>query len=288
MHRDSRWALELLALQDEQGKWGSFHSLSRTSRSPVTTEQALRRLQRAGYTMTDPCIQRAVAYMEHCLSGEETLPDRPEKTPDWDVFVSLMLAAWIVRFTPNSPAANRIADQWTRIITRSFARGAYCAAEYAFAYRETFGLLPCGGRMKDFVNFYPLALLHGRLDQQTGAALVEYVLAKEDGVYYVYDRPLSLLPACFASREASQYLGAIELLTGYPSAGEKLRFVADWILSNRNAAGRWDMGSGARDGVYFPLSSNWRRRDAREADCTYRMQALLRALSAGQNDAPGR
>lgn len=279
MHRESRWALELLALQDEQGKWGPFHSLSRTSRSPVTTEQALRRLQRAGYTMDDPCIQRAVSYMERCLAGEETLPDRPEKGPDWDVFVSLMLAAWIVRFTPDCPAANRVAGQWARIITRSFARGAFCASEYVLAYRETFGLPPCGGRLKDYVNFYPLALMRGRLDQATGSALLDDVLGRADGIYYVYARPLSRLPSCFASREASQYLGAIELLAGYPSAGEKLRFVADWILANRNASGKWDMGSGARDGVYFPLSSDWRRRETREADCTHRMRALLRALS---------
>lgn len=34
----------------------------------MTTEQALRRLERLGYTMGDECIQRVVSYMDDCLT----------------------------------------------------------------------------------------------------------------------------------------------------------------------------------------------------------------------------
>ena len=35
---------EILAQQDENGLWGNFHTLSKPSKAPITTEQALRRL----------------------------------------------------------------------------------------------------------------------------------------------------------------------------------------------------------------------------------------------------
>jgi len=46
-----------------------------------------------------------------------------------------------------------------------------------------------------------------------------------------------------------------------------------------NEGGKWDMGKGAKDGVYFPLSNNWRKKETREYDCTNRIMKLLDKLS---------
>ena len=51
MHKDGKWARNIIALQEDDGKWGCFHSLSKIYNAPITTEQALRRLERLGYTM---------------------------------------------------------------------------------------------------------------------------------------------------------------------------------------------------------------------------------------------
>ena len=131
MHKDGRWAKQLIALQEADGKWGCFHSLSKVYNASVTTEQALRRLERLGYTMEDTCIQKAVSYMSDCLSGKKTIPDRAEKLHDWDVFTHLMLAAWIRRFTTSDPAANLIAERWAQIIRAAFANGHYRHDAYA-------------------------------------------------------------------------------------------------------------------------------------------------------------
>ena len=48
MHKDTKWAKQIIAMQEEDGKWGSFHTLSVSSGRPITTEQALRRLERLG------------------------------------------------------------------------------------------------------------------------------------------------------------------------------------------------------------------------------------------------
>lgn len=70
MHKDSKWAKSIIALQEPDGKWGWFHSLSQSYDAPITTEQALRRLERLGYTIEDKCIQKAVLYMDNCLTGK--------------------------------------------------------------------------------------------------------------------------------------------------------------------------------------------------------------------------
>ena len=278
MHKDGKWAKNIIALQEPDGKWGWFHSLSQFYDAPITTEQALRRLERLGYTIEDDCIQRAVMYMDDCLTGKNSIPDRREKLHNWDIFTSMMLATWIRRFTLDNPNANDVAKQWTDIITNAFADGCYDHGEYIFAYHETFGMKPNGGRLVDFVNFYPISMLTGCLESSTEKALMNYVLSKEDGIYYVYDKTIFSLPCSFESKEASRYLGAIELLSKYNCAKDKLQFVVNWLNDRRNQNGKWDMGKTVNDKVYFPLSDDWRKQETREADCTERIEAILNDL----------
>lgn len=42
--------------------------------------------------------------------------------------------------------------------------------------------------------------------------------------------------------------------------------------------GKWDMGKSVNDKVYFPLSDDWRKKEIREADCTERIEKLLKEL----------
>lgn len=176
MYKDGKWARSIIALQEDDGKWGWFHSLSQFYNSPITTEQALRRLERLGYTIEDECIRKAVSYMDDCLTGKKTIPDRREKLHDWDVFSSMILATWIRRFTLDNSNANKVANQWANIISHAFAGGIYNHKEYVTAYRDTWGIKPNGGRLIDFVSFYPISMLSGCLDEQTEIALVDYVL----------------------------------------------------------------------------------------------------------------
>lgn len=278
MHKDGKWAKSIIALQHDDGKWGWFHSLSQSYDAPITTEQALRRLERLGYTIEDECIQKAVIYMDDCLTGKNAIPDRQEKLHDWNIFTSMILATWIRRFTLDNPNANKVAKQWAEVISSAFVRGVYSHNEYVAAYHEILGMKPNGGRLIDFTNFYPISIVSNCLDSKTEIALMDYVLNKQDGIYYIYDKQLSVLPCCFESREASRYLGAMELLSKYKFAKDKLQFVADWLIDKRNINGKWDMGKTVNDKVYFPLSNDWRKKETREADCTERIDTLLNDL----------
>jgi ribosomal-protein-alanine N-acetyltransferase len=111
MYKNSKWSKEIIALQNEDGLWGYFHTLSDPSKNPITTEQALRRLQILGYTIDDACIQKTVQYMHDCLIGKKDMPDRREKTHDWDIFTQLMLSTWIRRFTKDD--SRDAFERWT-------------------------------------------------------------------------------------------------------------------------------------------------------------------------------
>lgn len=137
---------------------------------------------------------------------------------------------------------------------------------------------PNYGRINQIAMFYPVSLLQGVLDEVTEGSLICHLLDNEKGIYYIYDKKLSFLPENFQSREASRYLGAIELLAGYSTAHDYLGFAADWLHMNRNENGKWDMGPEVKDKVYFPLSDDWRKIEMRESDCTERILKLLNKI----------
>lgn len=280
MYKNSKWARNIIDLQHDDGSWGCFHSLSQSSESPITTEQALRRLSILGYNFGDEPIQKTVKYMSDCLSGAKQIPDRQEKLHNWDIFTKLMLSTWICKFTKENDTANKIADSWSAIISSAFTDNVYDHSEYIKAYNDVFGMKPRGGRLTDFVSFYQVSLIADKLDPEKENMVFDYILNHNNGIYYVYgDVPLSVVPAIFQSKQSSCYLGAIELLSAYKRNLSKLKFVSDWLISCQNKNGKWDMGSKVNDKVNFPLSDSWRRKETREADCTYRVQKLLAVLN---------
>lgn len=281
--KGGKWAREILQLQQEDGLWGYFHTLSEPSKAPITTEQALRRLHALGYTIEDEPIARAVEYMHDCLIGKREMPDRREKVHDWDIFTELMLATWIRRFTDRDEAANRAAEKWAAAISAGFASGAYCQADYEKAYAEMFGMKPRGGRLVDFYSFYQVSLMTNMLDAPVEKLFFDRLLQQPQGVYYMYETQLCKVPEIFASKKASRYLAVMEMLAGYRSeyCRQSLQFVAQWLRAQEKD-GCWDMGKEAKDGIYLPLSDSWRRSEDRIADCTKRVKSLLGRLEANE------
>ena len=276
MHKNSKWAKQIIEWQNADGSWGDYHSLAIAGNSRITTEQAVRRLERLGYTIEDECIQKAVQYMSDCLVGKKTIPDRVEKVHDWNVFLSLILSTGIRRFTKDNPVANKVAEQWAEIVTIAFTDGSYNYDKYVESYKSI--LKPNGGRIIGIENYYPISLLCDCLDEKTENAFIEHILNFDKGIYYIYDSKLTVPPQELQSKNASRYLGAIELLVRYKHARHKRGFVADWLNANRNENGKWDMGKSVSDKLYFPLSDNWRKNEIREADCTERIEKILNML----------
>lgn len=279
-HREGRWAKEILACQHADGTWGNmFHSLAQPDgKHPLTTEQALRRLMRLGFTAQDEAIRKALDCMAACLRGERKIDNYWEKGQDWAQYTRLMLSAWIRAFDPDQPEALAFARKWAEPVEKAFAGGKYDDVVYQTAYAQTFydGAKP--PQRANLAVLYPVQVLQGVLTQATEQRLIQYLLAGEKGIYYMYDKPLNQLPAVFASKETSRYLAAVELLAGYPAGRKLLSFVTDWLEANRDAEGQWDLGPKAKDMVYLPLSDDWRSARFRKQDCTERIEALLNQL----------
>lgn len=129
------------------------------------------------------------------------------------------------------------ARRWAEVVEKTFAGGAFDRAAYAAAYADQFSVKQKGAREIDFVDFYHLTLVRGLISPETEGHMLDYVLSKPDGIYYIYDKPLNQPPKIFTSKKASRYLAALELLADYPLAREKLGFALDWLESNRGADG---------------------------------------------------
>lgn len=260
-----------MRLQDPDGTWGSqFHTLSMPDRRQglITTEQALRRLKILGFTIADEPIKRAVDCMCACLRGERKIDDYWEKGHDWALFTKLMLSTWVREFEPDEPTALAFARQWARVIESAFSGGSYDHDSYRQAYDREFNSPIRGGRERDFVDFYHVSLLRGVLSPETESLFLDHVISKPDGIYYICGGPVQDPPREFASRETVRYLSALDLLLGYGQAAGKLQFAAEWLEANRSPDGSWDLGPKAGDRVHLPLSDSWRRKGARQADCT--------------------
>jgi hypothetical protein len=180
-YKNGKWAKQIISMQHPDGSWGCFHTLRGNSDTPMTTEMALLRLELLGYTSEDECIKRAITHMETLLHTGE-LPEGKEKTSDFEIFVDLIVATRIRRFTDRCESAHEIAGKWAQVITKAFSCGTYSQTAYDACYTRMFGRKPRGGRLTDFVNFYQLSILPGMLDKQTESRMLDYVLSHEDGI----------------------------------------------------------------------------------------------------------
>lgn len=279
-YRTGKVAKQILELQKEDGTWGEvFHSFAiPNNKSQLTTEQALRRLKNLGFTINDAPIRKIVDCMVSCMRGERKIDSYWEKTLDWDLYTKLMLSAWIRIYEPNNPVALEFAGKWVNIIEKAFEDGMFDSDAYRNAYRQEFYQGKAGKKEIGFQTFYQMNLLQGLLSKKTESCFLDYVIKNDAGIYYVYHKPISELPAVFASVETSRYLAAIDILSGYEAAKDKLRFVVDWIEENKDESGQWDLGPKVRDNVYFPLSDSWRTAECRRADCTYKILSILQKL----------
>ena len=280
-YKSGKWANEIISLQNEDGTWGKcFHSLCPPNkRYPLTTEQALRRLKVLGFTIKDIPIRKTVDCMTACLCGERKIDDYVEKSHDWELFTRLMLSTWVRIFEPDNQIALSFAKQWANVINKAFENGIYNNSAYIEAYVSEFNSKPKGTRERDFVDFYHINLLNGVLRQDTENFMIDYVISKSDGIYYIYNKPINKLPKIFASKETVRYLDAIEILSGYKSAREKLGFVVDWLKNNMDKNGQWDLGIKAKDNVHFPLSDSWRKSSDRINDCTYQIKNIIDTIN---------
>ena len=183
MTTNSKWIDKIIALQQPDGSWGSFHSLSKPTKDhPFTTEHALRRLSILGLTYQDAPIKRAVKHMKDALNRRIIFLDKREKSLNSDFFEQMLLATWIKRFVPHDAQAQEIAAFWADIIQKSVINETIDVASYESEYRKRVPKLHRQKRIIGFSQFYMVMLLQDMLDEKTEKAFVSHLINHQNGI----------------------------------------------------------------------------------------------------------
>lgn len=273
----SEWVKKVVDQQWNDGSWGQFHSLSSTAGLEFTTEKAMRRLYNLGLDKEDEPIKKVMAYMESFLHGQVALRDRVEKKHDWGLLTRLFAITWLLKFDPDNATAREEADKWAKVVSAGFERDSFDQGLYTEAYQSI--LKPEHGKFTwGIQNFYIVSLLTRLLAAEIEDRFLDYIMNSNKGIYYIYDRNLTICPDEINSLNSVRFLTAHEILSGYESYPDKGRHISSWLLENRTPSGIWDFGPKVKDGMYTPLSDSWRKRRGREVDSTFRALRLLHRI----------
>ena len=120
-----------------------------------------------------------------------------------------------------------------------------------------------------------LGSVPGLLPDWLARALLDWVWRREDGIGYL-EAPL-VCPPPQRQGEFERWMTSWELLSRlFPRRVHRARDAINWLWSEQDDSGLWDLGSRASTSTALPLSDSWRRRENRVFDWTTRVLALLR------------
>lgn len=271
----SRLVREVSSQQQKDGSWGRFFSRNRVVKNPCkTTETALIRARALGMDRKLATMQQAVAYLERILKDEVSWPDRLSSDMKHPIAIKMVTAARLREIQPDHPLALNVAAKLIDLLNAAFAPGFYDKTLFMEASEDLLGIrIPYQCPL--CFSIYPLLLLKDLMPSDLEQRLIYHLTHVTRGIHLQTNRSLQHLPLEFPSLESMRFLGAMELLSWYPSAVDDLQKAVDWLWEQVSTDGFWDFGSFGRDGLELPLSDNWRTGRRREIDSTVRMLSIL-------------
>lgn len=265
---------KLRKTQQEDGSFGPFHSMS--TNGLMTTEKALRRMYSLSFKRDSDILDKSIEYLRNLLHNKIVMPDRVEKVIPWAVFSELMFSAWLTLFNSLDEKVYDNRYKWNRVISLSNINGKFSYDVYKKEFQKMFGKLESRQRVIDPTCFYCVVLLVDCLNGDSQKAYFDYIMSQ--GIYYIYNKPLTCLPKNFDSKEAIQFLEAIKLASKYCVDDEDLKYVRKWLLDQRVSENSWSMINLKSDGIIFPKSKSWRKRTDKENDINRYLMDVLQCL----------
>ena len=275
----SKWIEELDSTQHSDGTWGRFHTQdTRVKTLFPTTEFAIRRALALGLDHRSSILQKASGFIQAHLQGTATWSDWPEKHDDPRVFPSnirSISAAMLALIDRHHPLLDSIWLRWNEIVRAAFASGTY-DREAELARHQSLTSIP-SRRLIPFHAYYPLIILSAtqhQLPQDLEHRLLEYLLHRPEGIYYVCNQSLDTFPR-LDDRKILPWLHGQEILARFEGWKAFAPDILNWLWSQRNETGLWDMGKSVDHSIAFPLSESWRRTSNRMIDCSVKILCLL-------------
>lgn len=265
----------LRKLQFDDGSFGPFHSMS--SNGAMTTERALRRFYYLSLTSDHEIVRKTLKYVSECLNRDTIISDRREKAIQWDAFCDLMFSSWLFLFSCHSSKVKEVRELWISILEESIVNGTFDKRKYNEVYRYYIKRLNTGERAINPASFYVVVLVRDGLNEAAKKSYLDYIM--QQGIYYIYDRPLNRLPEKFGTKNSFEYLEAIRLILPYTKEKGELLFIKEWIDKQIYQIDEV-MPYVKADGMIFPkLAENWRKKKSKQDDITSYLEEFLKILA---------
>lgn len=256
--------------QTEDGYWGSFHGDS---------EAVLRRLFLLGLELSHPCFQKAGAFMETILRGEDIWHQRCEKQdhPGWwlEMFMPLVTASNLSLIDPQNVLLDKQIALWRSFAEAAFASGRYDPAAEAAAQYEHFRIRT--KRPIPFYSYYCVILLTSRegiLSDGLYKKILDYCLDRDEGMYYIYDRKPSVCVPISDTKYFFWWMRCVSILSRLKGWEQyKVRY-CNWVWDQMNADGFWDLINKPGYSQYV-LSDSWRKSKNRIIDSSIYVMRFL-------------
>jgi hypothetical protein len=281
---ESRWIIALAGAQQPDGTWGRFHTQdTRVKRLFPTSEYAIRRALALGLDQHSPVLQKVSGFIQAHLQGKTTWPDPPEKHDHPLVFpynIRSVSAGMLALIQPDHPVLEPFWDKWAALVEAAFASGSYDPQAELARHQQLSGIP--SQRLSPFHVYYPLLILsatQNRLPPDLEKRMLAYLLHKPDGIYYVCSQGLTTFPR-LEENGFQSWLHGQEILARFDEWKAFAPAILNWLWSQRNAAGLWDLGKGASHSDALPLSESWRRTENRVIDCSIKILSLMQRYFA--------
>jgi len=270
----SKWYLELIGEQWEDGSWGRFHSQDSQAQKKQkfsTTESALGRARELSLTKDDPMIAKCLNKVEKYANGDETWTDRVEMHKDGGkshLFCRPYVSAAVINtFDPNNPFIKPLRDTVVTSLRKAFENGFFDEKVWEQEIREYRVPSIAGPGMYSSMLLRNTNCMEDTLQRQ----YLDYIWNSKNGIYYVSSMP----PAdkrCLEDKRFFEWISSLELLSGFSLFSEFMRNHALPHLIN-------EVGRIIDENVELPISTrysdNWRDKNKQKTDAILRISRLI-------------
>jgi hypothetical protein len=287
---NARWVQELHETQWADGTWGRFHTQDTKAKQAIpTTEIGIDLALAYGLNKHDALLAKTVTFIEDHIAGKESWRDRAEKHDDpnlWQVLTPFISAANLALIDDDHEMLGYFVNSWVEIVMAAFQSGTYDRQAEIDMFNE--GLKLHTKNPPAFHNKYPLILLSSkisRLDPQLEGRILDHILSRPDGVYYLYDGLLSQMPAV-SERKFYYWLATQLILSRFPGWFHFIEPYLIEMLSQHSKDGLWSFSERVPRRPYspLPLSESWYRKANKCIDCSVLILKLLSHYCQGARD----
>lgn len=294
---NNKWVQQLQEEQWDDGSWGRFHTQDTQLKQKITTtEVGISRSIHLGLDLEHAIVRKARDYCVQILTNQVKIRDQVERSWGiawWNTGIQKIVAASLAQIQPDHPVLDPIRQFWLNILIKSFPNGVYDRNSEIKAHLKArhidqarlskYALTSIKkNRALQMFDKYSVYLLG------TDVSLIPPICEKsyfkelwERGIGYL-EVPPKTSPTIHVDNKSKfgTWLTSLELLSFFPTWNTYVKNHMEWIWNQRNKEGFWDFGAVSPiNRTALPLSSSWRKKNARIFDWTTRILIILRKYS---------